>query len=449
VAQVVETITDPVAVLDPDDSVGSATDPTRSASAYECNGANQKIIRTTRVQKGETVKICVAPSRETMDDDVFLLKIANFEFLKPSPDGLAKNVIKQGAVKDGIVSDDERTTMSCFAGATVCSLSTVLQDDFFDTDGEVRGRGEVALQFGRDTTRRQRVQQRTLLQWNLNLGRGTEDVSSVKEEQQQRHLRGTTTTTTVRTLQDDGFAGFSDVLYKFNVEDGFKGDSSGGATQDEDDGKRDSFRDHWHKAPNYMQALYVLAILVFCIILCCLCGACILWERCCADAPAYVRHKIARVTRGTVFQEDYAAPRTAKKNKQQQEEEWDSTYPKSIPDDEGQSSSDDSVLSDVDEDMLLDNKPHKSPPKSPKPKVGGGDVEKPLMLMNEPHVAKKKKKNEKIGGKLLLTAVPHETAEGAGAPKKPRSSKQQRTSVAGTEATKKQSNVTSKKQAKK
>ena len=126
-------------------------DITYEAEAYECNPSNARIKRNTRFKEGENMKICVTPTRETRAEDVFILKIANFEFIKAGSGGSA--AVRQSAVKDGLVGDNGKTVMQCWSGSTICSITTELREAFFETDGEVKAVGEVALQIGDDSVR--------------------------------------------------------------------------------------------------------------------------------------------------------------------------------------------------------------------------------------------------------------------------------------------------------
>ena len=145
-------------------------------------------------------------------------------------------------------------------------------------------------------------------------------------------------------------------------------------------------------------------ILTILILLCCLCAGCLLWKKCCADIPAYIKHKVNRVTRGSYFQ-DYADPPGKREVSEthSDEEDWDNRYPQQVGEDNGSSSEDMSDI-DIKEEMLLDTKPYVSP--TPQ---GKRNIDESMMLANEPHnQSTEDQEGETINGNLLLTSEPHQ-----------------------------------------
>ena len=334
-----------------------AQESSYEAEAYECNGSNNRIKRNTKIKNGESIRICVKPDRAARQDDVFILKIANFVFRKTTQN----SVVRQESITDGLVGDNNRTRIACWSGSEVCAFTTYLREEFFETDGTVRGFGEVALQFGADSLRH-RVRN---LAVNLDFGDETEpDVITTSM------LRGAFEEQ--RNLQS--FAGWSNVAYEFDVEDGNSDTDIPGFGGD--DG-RTTVKEHWRESPDYIKALYVLALLVILIILCCLCGACLLWRRCCADIPAYVKHSVNRVTRGAYFQDHADPPHKRERDDVSEtysdEEELDSAYPQHVDDD---SSSEEMSEIDIKEEMLLDDKPYNESTRK---------IDESMMLANEPY----------------------------------------------------------------
>jgi hypothetical protein len=219
-AQVVETITDPVPIYDPDDSTVNAT---RAATAFECNVNNQKILRNEKLKSGEEIRVCIKPTLETLNAGVYIKNIENFEFSKKSADDNFQ--VKQGAIVEDAVGDGGKTTLACVAGSSICSITTKLNDNFFDSEGEVRGKGQVALQFG-TTGRRQ------MRKVNLELESTSSSSSSLHEPEQEEGHAETVPQQPRRSLQEQGaFEGWSTVLYTFNVEKAPKGSSGATATK--------------------------------------------------------------------------------------------------------------------------------------------------------------------------------------------------------------------------
>jgi hypothetical protein len=217
-AQVVETITDTVPIYDPEDSTVNAT---RAATAFECNANNQQIFRKEKLKIGEEMKVCIKPTLETLDAGVYVKNIENFEFSKNDGNFL----VKQGAIVENAVGDFGKTTLACVAGSSICSITTKLNDNFFDSGGEVRGRGQVALQFG-TTERRQ-----TRMVVNLELESTSSSSSGHDTTQEEGPNTGAVPQQPRRSLQEQGaFEGWSTVLYTFEVEKAPPKGSSGGAT---------------------------------------------------------------------------------------------------------------------------------------------------------------------------------------------------------------------------
>ena len=375
-----------------------AQETTYEAEAFECNGSNNRIKRNTKVKNGDSIRICVRPNRAARLDDVYMLKIANFAFRKNTQTA----VVRQESIKDGLVGDNNRTRIACWSGSEICSFTTFLREEFFEVDGSVQGTGEVALQFGAESIRRDRN-----LEFSVDFEYEHEPVEIANSA-----LRGGG-----RSLH--GFAGWSDIAYEFDVDDGIRDADIPGLG---DDG-RQAIRDHWRDSPDYIKALYVLAILVILIILCCLCGACFLWRRCCADIPAYVKHSVNRVTRGAYFQ-DHADPPHKNRDdiSETYSDEEEMAYPEHVEED---SSSEDLSDIDVKEEMLLSDKPYNESPR----------VDSSRMLANEPY----NENNETINGNLLLTSEPHgededegsygdDEGDGSSKPQSNRSSKKPRSS---------------------
>jgi len=117
--------------------------------AYLCDPANPTVkIAITQEnipQQGSLVSVCIAPDAAASEDGVVMSNIDTFTWTRDS--------IEQPAIENGEqATNPPLTTMSCEAGSSVCSFSSILFAAFFATPGDVNGRGVASLQF--ETTRR-------------------------------------------------------------------------------------------------------------------------------------------------------------------------------------------------------------------------------------------------------------------------------------------------------
>jgi hypothetical protein len=214
-----------------------------SAVAYHCDENNDEERSDRPLEIGSAVRICIETGRPAKIRDIYILKINTFRFLKQNADG---TTVVQEAIDNGVASDNGSTNIgnACDRGVEICAFTTKLKNDFFDSDGTVKGIGSVALQIGKGDDRRE-----------LEVA-----------------LRGR------RKMQD--FAGMVGVDMSFAVEDG--------------ENKRPmqyakfTVKEHWHDSPTHMQGLYIAAFLILLLLICCFCAGLILWRDCCAD----VRRKI-------------------------------------------------------------------------------------------------------------------------------------------------------------
>jgi len=139
-----------------DSVVQKAYDDT-AVEAYLCdNEAN--IIEFDSRQQGQTIRVCVVPTEETLKDGGYLRYIEEFTFTR---DDLSQVAISPG---NGGAAADDLTVVSCFSGATICAFETLLNSAFFDGGiGVVLGTGKAFLQIGQGpieaVTTRRRLQE--------------------------------------------------------------------------------------------------------------------------------------------------------------------------------------------------------------------------------------------------------------------------------------------------
>jgi len=197
-----------------------------TAEAYRCDSANEPVDLSIPVVYGSGVRICVKPSDNAQDDDVYVRELKSFVFQREVGDSLV-------AIDDeGVDAEDGRTLVICSSGSSICALKTELPDWFFVTKGAATVTGSVVLQFGSQTNRR-RVKANVVL----------------------RGLQSTTAD------EDPGFAGLSQVMSEFYVS--------------YSTAARKNPRVWWSSSPGHLKFLYALAIGVACLIaLCTICGGC-------------------------------------------------------------------------------------------------------------------------------------------------------------------------------
>ena len=120
-----------------------------SVEAYLCDPTNPTvkiaITEENALQQGSLVSVCIAPDAAAIEDGVVMSNINTFKW--------TRDFIEQPAIENGEqATNPSLTTMSCEAGSSVCSFSSVLFAAFFATPGNVTGSGIASLQF--DTARR-------------------------------------------------------------------------------------------------------------------------------------------------------------------------------------------------------------------------------------------------------------------------------------------------------
>jgi hypothetical protein len=164
-----------------------------AVEAYLCD-SDANVVEQGNIQtQGQSVRVCVRPTDETMAKGAFLRYIEEFTFIRED--------ISQVAISPGTggVAGSELTVVSCEPGATLCAFETLLGAEFFSSTGIVNGVGTAYLQFGQGDTRRMKVVSR-----------------STQVNDQGSALSGTPTKFTfdlvVLPFKDDGASGAGDTL---------------------------------------------------------------------------------------------------------------------------------------------------------------------------------------------------------------------------------------------
>ena len=222
--------------------VESGGSPNYRVNTFECNGANNKILRNTRLQKGEEIKLCLKVSSATKSNDVWIGNLESLEYNK-APYLSSSDAVKQVSVENGVVADNT-SRVQCASGSELCHITTKLQDDFFNHDGEVQVVGVVSLQDGQN--RRSMLRMTTI---------AIESVSGGDSINQ-------------RLLQTS--AGFVDIAYSFEVGDGNTDNDEPVGQPVDNNNSRDSFdeddvRSHFKEYQSY----YIIGFIALVILMCC------------------------------------------------------------------------------------------------------------------------------------------------------------------------------------
>jgi hypothetical protein len=134
-----------------------------AVEAYLCdNDAN--VVEQGNIQnQGQSVRVCVKPTTETMSKGAYLRYIEEFTFTRQAED------VSQVAISPGTegVAGSQLTVVSCEPGATLCAFETLLGAEFFSSTGIVNGVGTAYLQFGQgDSGRRVKAVSRSTQEVN-------------------------------------------------------------------------------------------------------------------------------------------------------------------------------------------------------------------------------------------------------------------------------------------
>jgi hypothetical protein len=317
-----------------------------SARAYLCNSHNQDVASTysvdnTPLQIGAMLRVCVevvnnvntnnvstTTSSTFHDEDLFLLKIVDFAFVREWEEdshqsvdpALEDNVfisrnnnnnhsshaqqeqqhssgnvtkVQQQVLENGVATDPGTTSLICSPGSRICVFQILaLNEVFFLSDGIVEGIGSVALQYGdgRDGDRRgrqSRGRNRYLLRKGLSAVDDDDDddddddaddvANNFDDDTVIVPINIVRTSSSRRDLQD--FAGVAALSMKFSVTDGTDGTGILPALEVDSDGTdgRSAFtaQEYWTESERWIQGLIIGVVLIILVIVLCLCGG--LW----------------------------------------------------------------------------------------------------------------------------------------------------------------------------
>jgi len=115
-----------------------------AVEAYICdNEANN--VPITGTEQGQTVRVCVSPTASNLAAGALMRQLEQFTFRREIPVSTSQVAI---ASDTGGVPNDQLTVVSCRPGSTVCAFETLLNADFFASEGKVIGSGQAFLQLG-------------------------------------------------------------------------------------------------------------------------------------------------------------------------------------------------------------------------------------------------------------------------------------------------------------
>jgi hypothetical protein len=115
-----------------------------AVEAYICDSDSNVISGDVREQ-GESIRVCVTPTAETLAQGAYLRYIDEFTFQRDEHVQVAINPGEGGSPAN------ELTFVSCVPGALICAFETLLGSQFFENGvGIVFGYGTAFLQFGQD-----------------------------------------------------------------------------------------------------------------------------------------------------------------------------------------------------------------------------------------------------------------------------------------------------------
>jgi len=110
--------------------------------AFVCNkrGKPQNLVAPLR--QGDTVRICIQPTKQAAEVGFRMQQIEKFNFFQ--------GLTSQGAILNAEVSPNLLTDLACQPGAKQCAFETLLFSYFFQNnpEGTVLGSGEATLQWG-------------------------------------------------------------------------------------------------------------------------------------------------------------------------------------------------------------------------------------------------------------------------------------------------------------
>jgi len=168
--------------------------------SFVCDKSGNRRSLTTPLNQGDTIRICVQPTRQASEVGFRMNRIDKFYFVQ--------GLVSQSAVLNAEVSANMLTVLECQPGARQCWFETVLYSYFyqFNEDGIVLGNGEATLQWGGEgVNRRLQLDLQSELEWVDE----AEDDELLEMEEEERLLKArdskkSTQVPTFRILADKG-----------------------------------------------------------------------------------------------------------------------------------------------------------------------------------------------------------------------------------------------------
>jgi len=109
------------------------------AEAFECDVTNEPILEQTAKVAGDSIRICIRPTRKTRERGVLMRRINEFRF-----------VTEKGKIQDAIVPNGRETLntlAACQPGDEVCVFTTKMENKLFVSSGNVTGIGIAHMEF--------------------------------------------------------------------------------------------------------------------------------------------------------------------------------------------------------------------------------------------------------------------------------------------------------------
>jgi len=104
------------------------------------------------IRNGDTLRLCLKPTERTIEEGIYLALVNSFNFERD-------NVVQTAVESFG---NDAVTEVICERGSTLCAVESVLSNDFFHSEGEVKAVGIVYLQQGSHKNKETRMLRRSV-----------------------------------------------------------------------------------------------------------------------------------------------------------------------------------------------------------------------------------------------------------------------------------------------
>ena len=127
----------------PDDAEEKRDEEDVEVEAYICD-SDENVVPLTEYNQGQTVRVCVTPTQETLERGFRMRQLDAFTFRREIPFSTRQVATLPGGVPDVL------TVIQCRPGSVVCAFETLLFADFFVSEGVISGSGTCFLQFSED-----------------------------------------------------------------------------------------------------------------------------------------------------------------------------------------------------------------------------------------------------------------------------------------------------------